>query len=133
MVKVIFTEAIKIGKNNYLEIDTKKFPPKILKRIITKLKDKDTQYIIIKAILDGDYKKNKNTIYLIPPILVTEPYNLITHVLFNESYENLKMIRKLVKTHTPNNKIAIQKLNRIIEKKQMIVPESLPIKKRKII
>lgn len=134
MVNVTLTEAIRIGRITYWSIDTKKFPPKVLKRIVTQIKDNDTKYIIIKAIFDGDYKKNKNTIYLVPPIFITTPPKLLTHILFDkETYDNLKNIRKMVVDTTLNNVIAIEQLTKIIKKKKPVLTYDLPIKKRKII
>lgn len=84
MVLVALTKPIEIYGQSYSQIDTQDFNPSILKFILMMLptnENRTGKQMIVRALKTGDYKREDDTIYFVPPltngnktIIVTDIY-----------------------------------------------------------
>jgi hypothetical protein len=149
MCYIKLKRTYKFGSSYYYEIETFLYPPSTLCLILRSLpeEEKDNKKILLKAINEKQYKRNKSNLYFSPVIVIgnqfitnINPKKTSTHMLY--TYLNILLEQYDMDNYT------IQKLERTIngridkqeniDKKRKALalysyPLNLPLKKRKII
>jgi len=153
MVHITLLQTQKIGASWYSSFDTINLPPKTLQFLIHKLPETETaaKNALTLAIDSGDYKRNKGTLYFVPPLLIDGAK--VTHIIPSTMGKNafIEFLR-IAQVQTPQNTYLIGKLEAAIASKIALEQEQvqklelvytqfnaseegqhrLPIKKRKI-
>ena len=138
MVLIKFLSTHKMGSRYYSEIETYLHGPSELLFIYKNLpnSEKNAKAQILRALCNKFYKKNKQTIYFGPPLIIEN--EMITHTLIRKTSERLLSIYLLeMYNQNPTDVETINKLNTVIIAKRVktevvqISEQMLPIKKRK--
>lgn len=138
MVLVALTKPIEIYGQTYSQINTQDFDPSTLKCILMMLPENENRsgkQMIVKALKTGDYKREDDAIYFVPPLTNESRTAIVTDICWpNTSLKKLVDYRFMATEQTPENKSAITELEYIIINQCLAAncAVSGPLKKRKI-
>lgn len=117
MTEISLTKSHRIGASYYTEFNTVNLPIRTLLAMIKNLPatEEDSKTKIHYAINNGQYKRDKQTIYFVPPVSYQD--EIVTHIIPSKiTTENLCELLKITEQHNKCN-TTINKLKKEITKR----------------